>query len=95
MLLDEQIAPVEPVSHAVSRPNLAPTSGEQTTSYKGISKWMVDAAKYDALLAERRKYDAQADFLRVKADCARIKYELLQISLQEKKYNYEEISTTD
>uniref|UniRef100_A0A914WA82 Uncharacterized protein n=1 Tax=Plectus sambesii TaxID=2011161 RepID=A0A914WA82_9BILA len=62
---------------------------------KAVDKKMLDEATYAALLSEKAKYDAEVEHLKEKTACKKIRRELLQIELFEKKRCFEEVRAED
>ena len=62
---------------------------------KAVDKKMLDEATYAALLSEKAKYDAEVEHLKEKTACEKIRHELLQIELFEKKRYFEEVRAED
>ena len=62
---------------------------------KAVDKKMLDEATYAALLSEKAKYDAEVEHLKEKTACVKLRRELLQIELFEKKRYFEEVRAED
>uniref|UniRef100_A0A914V2P5 Regulatory protein zeste n=1 Tax=Plectus sambesii TaxID=2011161 RepID=A0A914V2P5_9BILA len=63
--------------------------------HKTVDKKMLEEATYAALLSEKAEYDAEIDHLKEKMACEKLRRELLQIELFEKKRCFEEVRAED
>lgn len=88
--LDEILAPPSsaPIPTTATTASAATAS---TTAHRVVDKRMIDAVTYEALLLEKAKLDAEAAHLIEERECFKIRRELLQIELFEKRRSFEEV----